>query len=41
MMDLILGLDRSRFEPIAVFRFDNFVAERLREAGVEVIKTQA
>jgi len=37
MMDLILGLDRSRFEPIAVFRFENFVAERLRESGVEVI----
>lgn len=37
MMDLILGLDRSRFEPIAVFRFENFVADRLREAGVEVI----
>ncbi|MBX3703153.1 MAG: glycosyltransferase family 4 protein [Steroidobacteraceae bacterium] len=37
MMDLILGLDRSRFEPIALFRFENFVAERLRASGVEVI----
>jgi len=36
-MDLILGLDRSRFEPIAVFRFENFVADRLRDAGVEVL----
>jgi len=37
MMDLILGLDRRRFEPIAVFRFENFVAQRLRDAGVEVL----
>ena len=36
MMDLILGLDRRHFEPIAMFRFDNHVAERLRNAGVEV-----
>ena len=37
MMDLILGLDRRHYEPIAVFRFDNHVAERLRNAGVEVL----
>lgn len=36
MLDLILGLDRSRFDPLAVFRFDNFVADRLRAAGVPV-----
>lgn len=37
MLDLILGLDRSRFEPTAVFRFENFVADRLRAAGIPVI----
>lgn len=37
MMDLILGLDRRRFEPIAIFRFENHVAQQLRAAGVEVI----
>ena len=37
MLDLILGLDRARFEPIAVFRFDNYVAQNLRDAGVEVL----
>ncbi|MGE0759294.1 MAG: glycosyltransferase family 4 protein [Pirellulaceae bacterium] len=37
MMDLILGLDRRRFEPIAIFRFENHVAQQLRDTGVEVI----
>jgi glycosyltransferase involved in cell wall biosynthesis len=37
MNDLICGLDRSRYEPTAIFRFENFVAERLRQAGVEVL----
>lgn len=37
MYDLIMGLDRSRFLPVAVYRRDNFVAERLRQAGVEVV----
>lgn len=36
MQDLILRLNRSAFEPLVVFRFDNFVAESLRQAGVEV-----
>ena len=36
LQDLILRLDRSRYEPVAVFRFDNFVAETLRRAGVRV-----
>lgn len=37
MLDLILGLDRNQFEPTAVYRFDNFVADRLRAAGVPVV----
>ena len=37
MQDLILGLDRRRFEPIAIFRFENHVAQQLRDAGVEVM----
>jgi len=36
MYDLILGLDRSKYEPIVVYRNDNFLAAKLREAGVEV-----
>lgn len=37
MLDLVLNLDRARYEPIVVFRFDNFVADRLRRAGIEVL----
>lgn len=37
LLDLVLGLDRTRFEPIVVFRFDNFVADRMRAAGVTVL----
>ena len=36
MQDLILSLDRARFAPVAVFRFENYVAEALRRAGVPV-----
>lgn len=35
--DLVLGLDRSRFTPIVIFRHDNHVAESLRASGVRVI----
>ena len=37
MVDLVLGLDRSRYEPIVVFCDENIVAERLRKAGVRVL----
>jgi glycosyltransferase involved in cell wall biosynthesis len=37
MLDLIRGLDRRQFTPVAIFRFENYVAQQLRDAGVEVI----
>lgn len=37
MHDLIMGLDRRHYEPVAVFRFENYVAQNLRAAGVTVI----
>lgn len=37
MRDLILGLDRRDYEPIAVFRFENYVAQQLRDTGVDVL----
>ena len=37
MLDLIRGLDRSKFKAIAVFRFENFVADLLRESCIEVL----
>lgn len=37
MVDLVLGLDRSRYEPIVVFCDENIVAERLRKEGVRVL----
>jgi glycosyltransferase involved in cell wall biosynthesis len=37
LLDLVLRLDRSRYEPIVVFRDENRVAEQMRDAGVRVL----
>lgn len=37
LLDLVLRLDRSRYEPIVVFRDENRVAASLRDAGVRVL----
>jgi glycosyltransferase involved in cell wall biosynthesis len=37
MYDLVTRLDRSRYEPLVGFYTDNFLIDRLREHGVEVI----
>ncbi len=37
LLDLIRGLDRRQFTPVAIFRFENFVAQNLRDAGVDVV----
>lgn len=37
LLDLVLGLDRARFEPIVSFTHENVVAEKLRAGGVRVL----
>lgn len=37
MYDLVSRLDRSAYEPIVGFHRDNFLIERLRSAGIEVV----
>lgn len=37
LLDLVLGLDRSRYEPIVVFGNDNIVAEQMRAGGIRVV----
>jgi glycosyltransferase involved in cell wall biosynthesis len=37
MYDLVKGLDRSKYTPIVGFHRDNFLVERLRNDGIEVI----
>jgi glycosyltransferase involved in cell wall biosynthesis len=37
MYDLVNGLDRTLYEPIVGFHRDNFLVERLRKDGIEVI----
>ncbi|MCB2173739.1 glycosyltransferase family 4 protein [bacterium] len=35
LYDLVVNLDRSRFQPVVVFYFDNFLVPLLRERGIE------
>ncbi|HEY1953461.1 MAG TPA: glycosyltransferase family 4 protein [Gemmatimonadaceae bacterium] len=37
LFDLVVGLDRTEFEPVTMFYEDNVFAERLRGRGIEVI----
>lgn len=37
MYDLVMGLDRARFEPIVGFHRENFLVDKLRTAGIETI----
>ncbi len=37
MYDLVKGLDRSKYTPIVGFHRDNFLVEKLRNDGIEVI----
>ena len=37
MYDLVLGLDRERFEPVVGFHTDNFLVPKLRSAGIETL----
>lgn len=36
LLYLVLGLDRTRYQPLVIFYHDNVVAELLRQAGIEV-----
>ena len=37
MYDLVLALDRDKFEPIVGFHTDNFLVPKLRDAGIKTI----
>lgn len=37
MYDLVSRLDRTRYEPIVAFHTDNYLIEKLRAAGIEVL----
>jgi glycosyltransferase involved in cell wall biosynthesis len=37
MYDLVLALDRDKFEPVVGFHTDNFLVPKLREAGIETV----
>jgi len=37
MLDLVRSLDRSRFEPLVVFHRSNFLEDKFRECGAEVV----
>jgi glycosyltransferase involved in cell wall biosynthesis len=37
LLQLVRGLDRSRYEPVVLFYWDNPFVERFRELGIEVI----
>ena len=37
MYDLVLGLDKGKFEPVVGFYNDNFLVEKLRSAGVKTV----
>lgn len=37
MLDLVRSLDRTRFEPLVVFHRGNFLEDRFREGGAEVV----
>ncbi len=37
MFDLVMGLDRNRYHPMVGFHQENFLADELRDRGVEVV----